>query len=65
MKNFINMILDEPTSEPIFKFVPQIKISPKSTLHLEIEPNDPHTASNIVVNAFQSKINRTIVPVRI
>lgn len=36
-------------------FAPRITINPKSTLHVQVEPNDPHTAANIVITAFSSK----------
>lgn len=50
--------------EPI-EFVPTVQIHPRSTLFIECTPNDPHTSSNIIINAYISKTNRTLLQTRI
>ena len=36
-----------------------------SNLYIECTPSDPHTASNIVINTYISKTNRTLLQTRI
>jgi hypothetical protein len=50
--------------EPV-EFSPSIQINPNSALYVECSPNDPHTASNIVINSYPSKTNRTNLQTKI